>query len=324
VSEEATQESTAVVERQARARVKAANLANEALHAPAKKANGATILVVTFVAFLLVMSRDTDPIHIAIVVGVLLLHEGGHLLGMRAFGFSDLKMFFLPFFGAAVSGRKPGASAVQRSIVSLLGPVPGIVIGLIAVSFVDIGDYPETPMPIGAQIVLMLVLLNGFNLVPILPLDGGRLFQTLLFSRTPILDLLFRAAAVAVLGWVAFHGMPIFGVPAFFMLVGLRQQAKVAFEARGLRRAYAFTPDVSALGVEELAALHAAAERATSHVRTADALKKRIVAQTVREIFDRVALATANWWQTTLLLLVWLLAIGAGLIALLVLYAPMR
>lgn len=310
--------------RRALAGVKAANLANEALHAPTKKANGGTLLVLTFVAFLLTMSRDTDPVDIAIVVGILLLHEGGHLLGMWAFGFSDLRMFFLPFFGAAVSGSKPGASAVVRSIVSLLGPVPGIVIALIAASFVDIGDFPKTPFPIEAQAVLMLVLLNGFNLVPILPLDGGRLFQTLLFSRTPILDVLFRVVAVGALGWVAFRGMPIFGVPAFFMLVGLRQQAKLAFEARGLRRVHAFTPDVSLLGDDELAALHAAAERATSHVRTADALKRRIVAQAVRELFDRVALATANWWQTTLLLLVWLLAIGAGFVALLVLYAPMR
>jgi len=312
------------VERRERARRKAANLANEALGAPQARTNGATLLVLTFVAFLIAMSRDTEPVDIAIIVGVLLLHEGGHLLGMWAFGFSDLRMFFLPFLGAAVTGRKPGASAVQRSIVSLLGPVPGLVIALVVAFFVDIGDFPRTPFPIAAQVVLMLVLLNGFNLLPVLPLDGGRLFQILLFGRVPALDVLFRVAAIAALAWAAWQWVPMLGVLAFFMLAGLQQQVKTTFEAARLRSAYRFTPDVAALEDEQLAALHAAAERATSHVNAGDAMKKRIVQQSIRDLFDRAALATANWWQTTLLLFVWLLAIGAGLAALAVLYAPMR
>jgi len=69
----------------------------------------------------------------------------------------------------------------------------------------------------------MLVLVNAFNLLPILPLDGGRLFQTLLFARTPALDVLFRLLANAGLGWLAVQGFAILGVVAAFMLVTARR-----------------------------------------------------------------------------------------------------
>src|SRR5262245_26006745 len=40
-----------------------------------------------------------------ILVPVLLFHEAGHWVAMRAFGYRNLRMFFIPFLGAAVSGR---------------------------------------------------------------------------------------------------------------------------------------------------------------------------------------------------------------------------
>jgi Zn-dependent protease len=311
---------TGVQEQRTRDRARAANIAHAALTMRPQRAGGSTVLVLSFVAFLLASSRGTSLAELAGLVGVLLFHEGGHLVGMRLFGFADLRMFFLPFVGAAASGRKPAASAVEQAIVSLLGPVPGIVLGLVLAFFADKGHFPDGPLPPLAHLVVMLVLVNAFNLLPILPLDGGRLFQTLLFARTPALDVLFRLLAIAGLGWLAFQGFTILGVVAAFMLVTARTQARVAFEAARLRRAYSFTPDVASAGDEELAALHAVAERATAHLRTSEATKKRIVQQTVRDIFDRVAHAPPKWWQTVLLLLVWLCALIASVVALAVLF----
>src|SRR5688572_24768456 len=80
----------------ARERARAANLAHAALSLPPKRWSGATILVLSFVAFLVVTSRDTSLSDLAVLVAVLLFHEAGHLIGMKLFGFSDLRMFFLP------------------------------------------------------------------------------------------------------------------------------------------------------------------------------------------------------------------------------------
>jgi hypothetical protein len=71
------------------------------------------------------------------VIAVLLVHESGHYVVMRAFGYRDLRMFFIPFVGAAVSGWSGKAHGYQRTLVALAGPVPGILLGLLlAVIFV--------------------------------------------------------------------------------------------------------------------------------------------------------------------------------------------
>ena len=54
------------------------------------------------------------------LIGVLLIHELGHLFGMRLFGYKNVQMFFIPFFGAAVSGEKRDVAAYKEAIVSFL------------------------------------------------------------------------------------------------------------------------------------------------------------------------------------------------------------
>lgn len=310
---------SAVEQGETRDRAKAANLAHAALSLQPKRWNGLTILVLSFIGFTLASARDTSLRDLGLLVAVLLLHEGGHLVGMRLFGFSDLRMFFLPFFGAAASGRKPGANAVEHAIVALLGPVPGLLVALPLAFVADSGISPDGPLP---MLVLFLVLINGFNLLPILPLDGGRLFEALIFERHPALDVLFRLLAIAGLGWLAFNGFPALGVLAVLMLIRLRLQAAQAFEAARLRRAFRYSSEIAANGDEELAALHDAAVRAVAHLRVNESTRKGVWQQAVRDIFDRVAHSPANWWQTLLLLLVWLLALVVGAVALLVLFSP--
>lgn len=42
---------------------------------------------------------------VTVLVVVLLIHELGHWLGMKYYGYRNLQMFFIPFFGAAVTGK---------------------------------------------------------------------------------------------------------------------------------------------------------------------------------------------------------------------------
>jgi len=51
---------------------------------------------------------------------------------MKLFGYRDVQMFFIPMLGAAVSGVESNPSSVRKAIVSLLGPLPGIIIGIIS------------------------------------------------------------------------------------------------------------------------------------------------------------------------------------------------
>ena len=153
------------------------------------------LLVGTLAVFVWAADGGADPVSLAVLVGAVLVHELGHYLGMRAFGYRDVKMFFIPFIGAAVAGNKHAAPAWQRGVVSLLGPLPGILLGAAA--------YAVTRQPFyeGVGIAILIVIgLNVLNLIPIEPLDGGRLMTTVIFSRSPQAEGLFGLAAVVALG----------------------------------------------------------------------------------------------------------------------------
>ena len=153
---------------------------------------GLGCLLVSLGLFALSFIGSLGPRELALVIPVLLLHEAGHWLGMHLFGYRNVRLFFIPFFGAAVSGTKHAAPAWQQAIVLLLGPLPGIALGLVL--YLALAPAPEHGL---TSLALCLIGLNGINLAPLIPLDGGRLLDVLLFSRRPWLAVAFRLLAVA-------------------------------------------------------------------------------------------------------------------------------
>jgi Zn-dependent protease len=196
---------------------------------------GAWLLVLSAVLFLSaqrMFGGDQPWLFVGVMIAVLVLHELGHLAAMRAFGFQDLRMFFIPLFGAAAAGRKPDATGTQRAIVALAGPVPGIVAGfalLFAFGEEGLGE-------VGGLFVGLMLILNFFNLVPLLPFDGGRLVHIVLFSRWPIVELGFRLVAGAALGWLAMRmENVVIGVVAAFTVLGAGWNVRVARLGQQLR-----------------------------------------------------------------------------------------
>lgn len=153
----------------------------------------ALLLFVVSVAAFIHFQQATMSLHmVGLLVGVVFFHELGHFLAMKIFKYRDVRMFFIPFFGAAVVGRKIGAPGWQQAIVSLAGPLPGIAVGVglgIAGLMLHRPYYPEVSK--------MLLIINVLNLLPILPLDGGRFLQAVIFSRSPIMDVFFRGLGAA-------------------------------------------------------------------------------------------------------------------------------
>jgi Zn-dependent protease len=137
---------------------------------------------------------------ILFLVIVIIIHESGHFLAMKKFGYRDLKMFFIPFFGAFVSGQSGLASPLQRAIMILSGPLPGIAIGLIlfSLSIFTSADFLIQP-------ALLFMLLNAINLLPVSPLDGGQFLQVLYPSSNKILQTVFTLVLIIVITWLAFR-----------------------------------------------------------------------------------------------------------------------
>lgn len=179
------------------------------------------VLAGSFALFVALGVLGSNPVEwLLIIVAVIVIHEAGHYIGMRLFGYRDVRMFFIPLFGAAVSGRSGNVAGWKRAVVALLGPMPGIFLGaacaLLAV--------PEKPMLL--HFAWAFLLLNGTNLLPIYPLDGGRLVQDVLFSRNRYLDAAFRVASGLLFAGLGLLLLPnrngwILIVFAFFAVVGV-------------------------------------------------------------------------------------------------------
>jgi len=108
---------------------------------------------------------------------LIFVHEMGHAVAMRLEGIPAGAPVFIPFVGAFVAMQGQPRDAAVEARVALAGPVVG---SLAAWAVLGAGFALEQPLL--AALGHTAVLLNLFNLVPVPPLDGGRIAGA--FTRT--------------------------------------------------------------------------------------------------------------------------------------------
>jgi Zn-dependent protease len=103
------------------------------------------------------------------IVVLLLVHELGHVIELRRQGIAASAPMFIPFLGAVVASRSLGKNALIEARVGLAGPILGTIgSGVCLLIWAITGhDYWRALGYFG-------FLLNLFNLLPVVPLDGGR------------------------------------------------------------------------------------------------------------------------------------------------------
>jgi len=140
-----------------------------------------------------------------LITAVVIFHELGHFIAMKAFRYKDLGIFFIPLLGAYVSGTKREISQKESAIILLAGPLPGIIIG--SVMYILYDHYPT--LHIGDTsfytISLFLIILNLFNLIPVYPLDGGQLLNRVFLNEENWLSRLFILLSIGLLTWFAWQ-----------------------------------------------------------------------------------------------------------------------
>jgi len=188
------------------------------------------ILAVTLFIFFSV-ARFGGLTDVVLVVAVLLVHELGHLAAMRLFGYKNVQMFFIPMLGAAVSGTSRNVATWKKAVVCLMGPLPGIVLGLIIGAIYIVTDHLLLQ-----RMMLMFLGINIFNLLPFYPLDGGRFLREILFSRNRYAELVFRILASGGLLLLALaSGMWILAAFVAVGLLTIGPMFKMAGIAKALR-----------------------------------------------------------------------------------------
>ena len=155
---------------------------------PAKLA----LLIGSMVAFALSFSFRMDWFTVVAFLIALVIHEAGHLLGMRLFRYKNLQVLFLPFLGAAAIGQNDDVPTHRRVIVYLLGPLPGIVVHLVLIASLFCGLKHIADLLFELSVVFLALKL--INLLPIMPLDGGHVVNDLAFAKMPKVEPLFRSS----------------------------------------------------------------------------------------------------------------------------------
>lgn len=114
--------------------------------------------------------------HIVIAVGfviLMLVHEMGHVIAMRWYGLSASPPIFIPFIGALINLRQSPPNALVESIVGIGGPVLGTVGAIVCWGIALTVANPDLRDDL-LMVALLGFFLNLFNLLPVPPLDGGR------------------------------------------------------------------------------------------------------------------------------------------------------
>ena len=133
-------------------------------------------------------------------VGFVLLifvHEMGHVVVLRRQGVPASAPLFIPFLGAFVNMRQMPKSAYEEAVSGLAGPYFGTAASAVVAIWGN---------AVGSNFLLQLgavgFLLNLFNLLPVLPLDGGR-------AAAALHPVLWLVGLVGLLVWEFFYPSPI-------------------------------------------------------------------------------------------------------------------
>jgi Zn-dependent protease len=121
---------------------------------------------------------------------LLLVHEMGHVIQLRREGVQASAPMFIPFLGAVISAKSLGRDALAEARVGLAGPILGT---LGTAALIPVAD--ATGNDLFKALAFTGFFLNLFNLLPVVPLDGGRAMAAL----SPALWIAGFAALVGLL-----------------------------------------------------------------------------------------------------------------------------
>jgi Zn-dependent protease len=121
---------------------------------------------------------------VAIVFASVLLHEMGHALSARLFG--QQPFIALHGLGGVTVWRQAGElSAGRRLLISLAGPSVGIVVGTAALVVQALLPNGTVADRVASFVVFANLGWGILNLVPMLPLDGGKIMESLFDLLAP-------------------------------------------------------------------------------------------------------------------------------------------
>lgn len=123
---------------------------------------------------------------------LLFVHEMGHVVQLRREGVEASAPIFIPFLGAVIAAKSLGEDAAAEARVGLAGPILGTLGTLIPLAI-----WLATGSDLWRALAYIGFFINLINLLPVLPLDGGRA-MAVLGPKVWIAGILIAVAAAVI------------------------------------------------------------------------------------------------------------------------------
>jgi len=191
-----------------------------------------------------------------------ILHELGHSLTARRYGVRTSRILLLPIGGMAELEQIPRKPSAEL-LITVAGPAVNFAIfGTLAVVFgLPQGlpfhpEFEDSYRGFGQLLLYSNLIMGTFNLVPVFPMDGGRILRALLAIRMPYLTATYwavmvgRVLSVLLAVGAVYKGNYMLGVLFMFIFFAgaaeyrqtLRREQEDAYWAEMARRARMVAP----------------------------------------------------------------------------------
>ena len=158
-----------------------------------------------------------------VLVAALAIHESCHLIGLKLVGQPWGRIMFIPFLGGVAVSRLPHVSQCDDAFVALMGAAGSLALLVPAAALAWL-DPADKWMHVVALAGLVVAMVNVLNLLPVFPLDGGRVVRAVLQSLAPghVRLAMFSIAGLLALAAVWFSQPVFFAIAAVAGFQGRR------------------------------------------------------------------------------------------------------
>lgn len=176
-----------------------------------------------FVVFMLVSVLTGFFVEMITLFGIVFIHELGHVTVAKGFGWKIKEIQFLPFGGVAVTEQAENVPAYEEMMVALAGPAQNAL--MIGVAMV-MREFNVSEAAWWQYFMSANLMIGLFNLLPVLPLDGGKILQALIsywlsyhqvMVGVTTISLLFSAVMVLV-SFLSFNSA---GIQLNLLVIGM-------------------------------------------------------------------------------------------------------
>lgn len=143
----------------------------------------------------------------------LVFHEYGHIKAMKYFGLKTKGIYLIPFVGGLALSDDKINTRWQDIVISIMGPFFGLIL-----SIACLVGYWLTDIEVLAGLAVFNALLNLFNMLPVLPLDGGHVLKSIAFSINSRVGIIACVLGAMLGVYVSYHfGLALLG---FLLAIG--------------------------------------------------------------------------------------------------------